>query len=198
MTILTIILGVLLIVTGVMCIFTPIATFVSTGYVVGALFLLYGIAGLVRAFRGRAFLPEIVLSILSTILGVFAFTRPGTTKVFDNVILLLVAGWFIIQGIWTMSVSLRIKGIYYRWFWGVLVGILSLLVGIFSLIYPKFGAATIGYLIGFFFIESGLHMIIFASTVDAVKKNIEDAKQAVKDIVEESYTSQDDIPPEDE
>lgn len=172
MTVLTIILGVLLILGGISCIFTPVATFLSTGYFVGILFLIYGIGGIIRAFQRKSHALDIILSILSVAVGVASILRPGTTLVFDKILLLLVSAYFILQGIITIAISMKAKGVSKIWLLYTILGALGILLGIYSLIHPLVAAVTIGYLIGFYFIDSGISMILLASAADAIKKGL--------------------------
>lgn len=172
MTALTIILGILLMLGGLSCLFTPVAAFLATGYFVGVLFLVYGIAGLVKAFQRKSHALEVVISILAIAVGVLSVMRPGSALAFDRILLLLIAAWFIIQGIITLSVSLRLKAVKMRWVLGAVMGILGILLGIYSLIHPLAAAVTTSFLIGFYFLESGLNMIMLAAVADAVKKEL--------------------------
>ena len=47
MSVLFVILGVLLIIGGISCIFTPLATLLSAGYIIGILLLVFGIIGII-------------------------------------------------------------------------------------------------------------------------------------------------------
>ena len=51
MSVLSIVFGILLVICGFACMFTPLATFLSTGYYLLILLLVYGIFGIVRYFH---------------------------------------------------------------------------------------------------------------------------------------------------
>ena len=53
MSVLNIILGILLVIGGFSCMFTPFATFLSAGYYIAILLLVYGVFGLVRSEERR-------------------------------------------------------------------------------------------------------------------------------------------------
>ena len=53
MMILSIILGILMIITGACCLFTPLTTYLATGYFMCVMLLFYGIAGLVYYFKKK-------------------------------------------------------------------------------------------------------------------------------------------------
>ena len=93
-TMIPIILGVLLVISGFSCMFTPLKTFFSTGYFLGIILLVYGIAGILRIIskKEKADVLEWVMHILSIIIGLIALFRPGTTLVFDAMLLTIIAG----------------------------------------------------------------------------------------------------------
>lgn len=51
--------------------------------------------------------------------------------------------------------------------WGLIVGILGVILGIYSFAHPMVTALTAGLLIGFYFIESGIDLIVLAVAVDS-------------------------------
>ena len=162
MTVLSIILGVIMIIGGFSCMFTPLATFLSTGYYIGILFLIYGITGIVRGFKKEANVWEVILSVLAIIVGVVSLVRPGSTLIIDGVLIYVIAIWFVIQGIVSIVTAIQAKGSNSGWFWGIIVGILAIIVGGYSFAHPVFTAVTAGILIGFYFIEAGISLIMFA------------------------------------
>ena len=159
MSLIGIIMGILLIIGGVSCIATPLATFLSTGYLIGASFLVYGIAGLIRNVQLRARALEIVVDVLAIIVGIISFIRPGATLVFDGMLLYCIAAWFLVQGISSIVFAFEIKPVIGGWYWVLISGILGVLLGIYSFAHPMVTALTAGILIGFYFIESGVSMI---------------------------------------
>lgn len=179
MTVLTVIIGLLLIAGGVVFILTPVATFLSLGYFVAFLLLFCGIAGLIRAIQGRSYALEIVVNILSIIVGAACIWRPGTKENFDAIALLIIAAWFIIQGIFTIRLNLMVRDVSMTWFFGFLVGILSVILGVMSIIYPTFAMVAVGYMVGFYFIESGLSMILTASAISSLQKML---KKDIRDL----------------
>ena len=100
MTAVSIILGVLMVLCGFSCMFTPLATFLSTGIFLCSLLLVYGIFGIVRFFRKEAGVPELVVSILAVIFGVICVIHPGETLIFDKLVLF--------SAFWPASIPLRI------------------------------------------------------------------------------------------
>ena len=165
MGVLSVILGVLLIIGGFSCMFTPLATFLSTGYFLGIMMLVYGVGGIIRAVSHKADVLEWILNILAVIVGLIALFRPGSTLIFDSMILVIIACWFVVQGVIQIVLSFKAKSVVKGWYWGLIVGILGILVGIYSWFHPVLTAVTAGILIGLYFVESGISLIALGATI---------------------------------
>lgn len=165
MNILVIILGILLILCGGSCIFTPLLTFMRTGYLLTALLIIYGIAGIVKAISSKEYDTNFAFSIISVIVGIIIVCMPGLTLVTDGILLYIMAGWFILQGIVSLTVSIKFKGAAggKKWIVGLILGIIGILLGLYTIIHPLLLAFTMGILIGVYFIESGINMIVLSS-----------------------------------
>ena len=174
MTILSIICGILMILAGIVCVATPLATYMSTGYFIVFLLLVYGVIGIIRFFQKRAGALELAVSILAVIVGVVSLFRPGQVLVFDKIGLILIATWLFIQGIVTLVTSIRYRIFIRGWGWGVFAGILGIVAGLYSYVQPKYLAVTAGVLIGLYFIEVGINMIVLGSFFDRLKNSFQD------------------------
>ena len=159
MVVLSVILGVLLMIGGFACIFTPLATFFTTGYFLCALMLVFGIVGIVRA---KADVFEIIVSILAIIVGLIALFRPGSSLVFDGVILIFIACWFLVEGIAMIVEGVKSRATNSNWWVNLIVGILGIIVGIIAFANPMFTAVTADMLLGLFFIQIGITLISLA------------------------------------
>lgn len=161
MTVLFIIFGVLLIMSGFSFLFTPLLTFLSYGYFIVILVLVYGILGIVNAIRFKKFGLNFVFSIISVIFGIAAMFYPDLSMVTDTVLVYATAIWFILMGIVQMVTSIKItkklgSGV---WVFQLIFGILAIIIGIISCFQPIIMAASIGMFISFYFIETGFTMI---------------------------------------
>lgn len=173
MTVLTIILGVLMIFFGISMMCTPLATFLSAGYFLGIMMFVYGIAGIIRAFQKQSHIFETISSVLAVIVGFIALIRPGSTLVLDGMIVYMAAFWFVLRGALAIALAFEMKGIESKWWLGLIIGILSIVVGIYSFAHPMFMAVATGILIGVYFMDGGIDMIVAAVTVKKVRDTIE-------------------------
>ena len=165
MTFISIILGVLMIIGGFLCMFTPMSTFLSTGYFLCVMMLVYGVVGIVRFIRKESDVLQLVISVLSIIVGLIALFRPGTTLVFDSMVLTMIAVWLLVQGVITIVVSIKGRDYIEGWGWGVASGVLGIIAGIISFAHPALTAITAGMMIGIYFIESGVNMIVLGAAL---------------------------------
>lgn len=147
--------------------FTPFATLLSAGYFIGILLLVYGIFGIFKAATLKGGVLEWILSILSVIVGVYAIVRPGSTLVIDGMLIYLLAAFFLVEGAIHIVLAIKTKFVNKHWYWGLIAGILGVLLGIYSFAHPMFSAFTVGVLIGFFFVELGISMVALGMAVDS-------------------------------
>lgn len=161
MTVLFAILGILLIITGFSCIFTPLATWLSFGYFVVVLMFVSGIIGIIRSIAAKKFGGSFVFSILSIVLGGVMLASPEGLLLTKEVLLLMTAIWFAMMGIVTIidAVSTTRKIGSKIWILQLIFGILAVLIGCYSFFYPMLLAVTEGIMIGVFFIETGFTLM---------------------------------------
>ena len=170
MTALIVIFGVLLIIAGVALMATPLMTFMSAGYFIIILFFLWGIYGLVRGIREKRYGVEFFFAILSLILGIVGLVVPNAAAMTNDYILLyLAAGWFIVHGILSIVTAIQSKrngddtGSMVLC---IVLGVLELIIGIYSFVHPAMMAVALGILIGIYFIETGINAIVIGREVD--------------------------------
>lgn len=166
MVILSVILGILMIIAGACCFITPLTTFLSTGYFMCAMLLVYGIAGLIRYFKQKGKALEIVVSVMAIIVGLVALLVPGTSLVFDSMMLYLAAAWFVVQGIVSIVLAFKLRKEDNMWFIGLIAGILGVILGVYSFLHPQVLAMSSGMLIGIYFIEAGISTIVLGTVID--------------------------------
>lgn len=169
MTILTIIVGVLMVLSGVSCFFSPVMTWAGVEYtaltITAILMIVYGIIGIIKAVSDKEYGVNLIFAVLSIIGGGVMFI-PGMHLAVGSAALYIAAIWFILKGFTTIFMSLNFKRVdknSKRWIWGIVIGIIGVLLGIYSFIHPLVIAEAIGWLIAFFLIETGVNMIIMAA-----------------------------------
>ena len=80
MAVLMIVLGIVMVLGGISCVFAPVMTFVGTGYITiviaAAMMIVYGIMNVVQAVRDKEYGVNMLFGILSVIAGAVLFI-PG-------------------------------------------------------------------------------------------------------------------------
>ena len=170
MTVCMIIFGMLMVFCGISLMCTPLATFLSAGYFLGIVMFVYGIFGIVRAFQKQSHVFETVMSVLAVIVGVIAMVRPGSTLLLDAMIVYMAACWFVLRGAVAIMLAVQTKAVNNNWVWGLVLGILSLIIGFYSFAHPGVMALATGVLIGLYFIEAGIDMVYGAMVVRQLQK----------------------------
>ena len=182
MKILTVIFGAILVICGVVCMFSPAETFMATGYWLAILLLVYGIIGIINVIRKFSSPITLFASIPAVIIGAIALFRPGSAQQFDALILYLVAAWFVVRGIVDFVVAIRTRFFTGGWVWRLIFGILEVIVGAYSFAHPQVAAIAIGVLVGIYMIEVGISMIVIAATARNIENVADYVGQAVRDV----------------
>ncbi len=164
MSVLCVILGIILIFGGVACLFTPLATLLSAGYIIGILLLVFGIFSIIRAIQEKGGVLDWILSILAIIVGIVAMVRPGGSLVIDTVLVYLLIAFFLVEGVLQICIAFKSKAVNKGWYWNLIAGIICVIVGIICLIQPMVAAVTIGILIAFIFIAAGFSLIALGTS----------------------------------
>ena len=174
MAVLMIVLGIVMVLGGISCVFAPVMTFVGTGYITiviaAVMMIVYGVMNVVQAVRDKEYGVNMLFGILSVIAGAVLFI-PGMRIVAGGAALYIVSFWFIIKGLVTMFLSLNMKRVSggKEWIIGIILGVLGVLLGIVSCIKPIVSAALIGLWIGIYLIETGADMIILGWNARNIK-----------------------------
>jgi uncharacterized membrane protein HdeD (DUF308 family) len=162
MKILTIIVGVLVTISGIYCLSTPGATFLNLGWLVGLSLAVSGVSAIAVYVAGRkdksAVMWDLWGGILSVLAGTLMICNLYAQLLTDIALTYMFAGWLILFGILRIAVSIRLKELGLSWAWILIFGILTVLLGIYSALHPFFTAITLGYLIGFWIISAGLNL----------------------------------------
>ena len=161
MTVLFVIFGILMVACGFSCIFTPLLTFMQTGYFIVILIVAFGIVGIIKAIVEKRFGIDFVFDILSVLLGIAMISFPESLLFTEGVMLIMTAIWFVLMGIVTIVDSITITRKFGSGIWilQLIFGILAVLVGGYSFFQPMLMAVSLGVLIGIFFIETGFTLM---------------------------------------
>ena len=152
--------GVLAVLFGLLAFFIPGITLLSLVLLFGAYVFLDGIFDLVAAARSPGHHWALVLEgIIGIIAGILTFLWPGITAM---VLLYLIAFWAIFTGVLEIIAGIRLRQVLSDEIWLILMGVLSLLFGLFILIFPSAGALAVVYWIGAYALLFGIMLLALA------------------------------------
>ena len=110
---LVILMGLLMVIGGVYCLLTPVATFLTTGYIVGVIIFCDAIGNIVAWFNVKKYLEisgwYLANAIISLIFGVIIMLSIGMQFAVDMFIVYALAVWVIMLGISRISMAIRMK-----------------------------------------------------------------------------------------
>lgn len=156
--------GIILVILGLLAIaIPPIATF-AVAILIGTLFLLSGIVGLITTFWMRdapGFGWSLVSAILGIVAGIVLLVSPATGALSLTLILIL---FFTIEGVASIMFALDHKReLSGRWGWMLASGIVDLiLAGIILVGLPGTAAWALGLLVGINMVFGGSALIAMA------------------------------------
>jgi uncharacterized membrane protein HdeD (DUF308 family) len=156
--------GIILVILGLLAIaIPPIATF-AVAILIGTLFLLSGIVGLITTFWMRnapGFGWSLVSAILGIVAGILLIISPATGALSLTLILIL---FFTIEGVASIMFALDHKReLSGRWGWMLASGIVDLiLAGIILVGLPGTAAWALGLLVGINMVFGGSALIAMA------------------------------------
>ena len=188
MLVFSVILGVLLICGGFSFIFTPLASLMSIGYFIIILFFIAGIYNIIRGIREKSYGPDFIFGLISVVLGIILLFIPDATPsavasdaavIGSTFILYVAAGWFMLKGILTIVGSINAKKLGAGTgtiVCGVILGLLEIGLTAYSIVHPLVLAVAIAWLLGFYFIVTGINIMTIGGMIDRVKNTIDGAE----------------------
>ncbi len=150
-------LGALLVLSGVYVIFNPITALLASAMFIGLVFILLG-AGYLLVFRESNSYMMLALGILDLVIGVLFLANIGITAVSMPIVFAL---WTLFNGITEIVMGIEMKQSHDKnWpilFWG---GIGGLIFSFLIFAYPIIGTVMITALIGTYLIVYGILEIV--------------------------------------
>ena len=175
--VLSVIFGVLMMIAGVSCLFTPVSTSLMLGYVVGLSMVFDAIGRFINWWQekknGLADGWMLAGAILSAVFGFFILNSAALQLSVDLFIVYYTACWLLFHGIFAIARAWKIRRLHKNWNTKMLgahwyiplcIGIFACVFGILCLFKPVIMASVIGVFIGLGIISAGANMITLATT----------------------------------
>ena len=173
--VITIILGVVMIVSGIYCLFTPAMTYLSLGYIVGFNMVLDAIGGIStwsdRKNKGKADGWTLAGAIASLLFGILLLGSAAKQLGVDMMIVYIAAAWLVVTGILRIIRAGRLRKIHKEfqtnllgkhWWVIMLAGILLVVCGALSFANPAGLMVAIGINFGINLMVAGASLIATA------------------------------------
>lgn len=196
MVIASVILGILFIINGVVSFSAPANAFFGAMNTFAFTMLVIGVFGMLRFFKQRALVPELILSVLAVLISFRYLFRPGDMAPqgflteLDLFALYIAAAWFLIKGCFNVSYAVRTRFMNPYWIIGFVNGLLSIVLGVYSFLYPGVGVMTIGTLIGMWEIQCGLDLLTLGSMSGFIMDRVEEAGDEIEALGKEASRDQ--------
>lgn len=179
--VLSTIFGILMVIVGLYCMFTPVDTYMVIGWAVGISMLADAIGRFAIWWAARKLHISdswmLFAAIFSLVCGVLVLSYPALQNDINLFIAYYIAAWLVAQGIVTivrawkvreLHVSLNTQMVGTHWYVPFIIGILLIVLGVLSCMNPNIIAASIGLFIGLGIAISGANIIAIATVLPTI------------------------------
>ena len=177
-----IILGILMILAGITCFFTPIETSSVIPFIFGLAMVIDGIGRIIAWFSIREYAPQsgwvLASSIISLVFGLMLVTSPMLQLSVGVFVVLLTGWWILALGIIRIVHAfhlLKIKRespdfafgemVGSNWWVALILGLLLGVLGVIVILNPLLGLGVIGVVVGCGMITAGINLIFLSTNV---------------------------------
>ena len=171
MKVITIILGILLAVGGIYCMFAPVATYAALGAVIGVAMIVEGVGSIVtwNSLRkaGLASGWTLAGAIISLVLGIVLLGSYAMQFAIDVFIAYFIAIWLVVAGITRVVSAIGMRNSLGKegargWIIQVVLGVLIAILGVLCVFNPLSIAAGVGLMLGVSIVLTGAALIAAA------------------------------------
>jgi uncharacterized membrane protein HdeD (DUF308 family) len=142
---------------GILAVIWPGVTLVALAILFGAYALATGVITMVDAFRrpqdAARRTAHVIAGLLSVAAGILALVWPGVTAL---VLVVLFGAWAVVTGALDIWAATRLPG---QWL-TLVMGALTMIVGVLVLMRPAIGAVTLALTIGVYAIAAGVLLLV--------------------------------------
>lgn len=165
--------GILVLLIGVVMIFTPFSDLVGLALFIGVAMFVSGISEIITFFsEGIGYHSGWVMAsgILSTLLGGWILFGRGSSALIATLPYVF-AVWMIAEGIMSIAGAFTVKSVgSSMWGWMLVVGILVTILGFMLLLDPLTSTLYISYLLAFMVISYGINNIVMFFNLKKIEK----------------------------
>lgn len=160
--ILAMILSIIILLFGIVAVTVPETVFGFLVLIIGIIFLISGVCTAGIGLSAENGTPKMLLlgsGLISIVIGLLAVISPYVATI---AIGYLIALWLVLNGLLTIAYAASVEWERHRILTG-LSGVISFLIGLYLFINPQAGTALLTFILGVFFIISGLISLIMSA-----------------------------------
>jgi uncharacterized membrane protein HdeD (DUF308 family) len=165
--------GIISVIFGLFAFFYPYLTMATLVMLIGIFITVNGILTIIMAFTYKRHNDHwwnyLLQGLISLVLGILIMTWPGITAI---LLFMIVAAWIIIVGIIEIIAYINLRQLFTNNLILVVAGILSVLLGLYFIRFPKAGIFALIWLIGIYAIFIGSLSIIAAIKLKKSNGNV--------------------------
>ena len=169
-------LGIMLILSGIFCLFSPVSSSAVIPYMTGIALTAAGIGKMLRRADERRFYGQsswsLAGAVVSLIFGILLIVSPTLQLSMGMTVVVLIGCWLTIMGILRIVYAFQLRkmtaymDIFGRpvgndWYMALLPGIAMAAAGILIVLHPSIGLGMIGALVGFLLLLCGSALLSF-------------------------------------
>lgn len=172
--------GLLAIAFGIVMLFWPKSTMSALVTVIGTFVLAHGVVTTIAGFSSSAYLTRwgsLVLEGLAGIgIGKFTLSQPHMAM---SVLGYLIGAWALLTGVFEIVAAIELRRVIPREWTTLLLGVLSIILGILLFVFPKEAALALGQVIGMYAILFGIGQNTFAFRLRRVGRELKEASAPI-------------------
>ncbi len=175
-------LGILMILAGITCFFTPVETSSVIPFIFGIAMVIDGIGRIIAWFGIREYAPQsgwvLASSVVSLIFGLMLTTSP-VLQMSVGVFVVLLTGWWIlalgviriVHAFHLLKIKRESSGFIFRemigsnWWIALILGLLLSVLGVIVILNPLLGLGVVGVAVGCGMIIAGINLIFLSTSV---------------------------------
>ncbi|HWZ59922.1 MAG TPA: DUF308 domain-containing protein [Gemmatimonadaceae bacterium] len=169
--------GILAIALGVFIIARPLESVAAFALLIAVWALIDGITNIVHSFDVRPFVKQwwlmLVGGIISFVFGILAlYAYPVLSLAFA---VIWVSWWLLLSGFVGIYIAVLQRSAHVAWGWTMALGVLSVVAGVYALVYQPATLAAIMGLIAAFGIVGGIFLLIGATRLKSAQQDVRSA-----------------------
>lgn len=157
--------GIIAIIFGIVAVIWPDLTVASLIIIFGVYALVDGVFAIASAIvngGGGRWLPYLLIGLAGIIIGLMTLFWPGLTAL---ALIYFIGAWMVVSGVFQIIGAIQVRREISNEVWLILSGILSVLVGLYLMVFPGAGAIALIWVIGVYAIIFGIMLIVLGFTL---------------------------------